>query len=186
MPRRAYSNRSPTRTAASSPQATHDRELPADHKLASEREIIRQSLNEITAELDSALAAAGLACPVYMCIPTGSIMTTTNGLGSPRSLFKSWARNWQNTTANTRTRLCNGLRDDGGGGSGDRSTLVVSRSERQPHNGGDTNKRRWSSDRTGQIVSRHPERHARLFQHHPRGLSASQNKSIRRRPHSAR
>jgi hypothetical protein len=41
----------------------------ANHAQAN-REKIRDSLNEITAELNSALAAAGLACPVYLCVPT--------------------------------------------------------------------------------------------------------------------
>jgi hypothetical protein len=47
----------------------------ANHAQAN-REKIRDSLNEITAELNSALAAAGLACPVYMCIPTGNALLT--------------------------------------------------------------------------------------------------------------
>jgi hypothetical protein len=34
------------------------------------RGIIRRSLGDITAELNSALVAASLACPLYLCIPT--------------------------------------------------------------------------------------------------------------------
>jgi hypothetical protein len=34
------------------------------------RNIIRQSLSKITAELNSALVAAGLAYPIYLCVPT--------------------------------------------------------------------------------------------------------------------
>jgi hypothetical protein len=34
------------------------------------RDIIRQSLSKITAELNSALVAAGLAYPIYLCVPT--------------------------------------------------------------------------------------------------------------------
>jgi hypothetical protein len=34
------------------------------------RNIIRKSLSEITAELNSALVAAGLAYPIYLCVPT--------------------------------------------------------------------------------------------------------------------
>ena len=35
------------------------------------RDIIRRSLGDITAELNSALVTASLACPLYLCIPTG-------------------------------------------------------------------------------------------------------------------
>ncbi len=49
---------------------THENELPAEDRLESQRDTIRQSLNQITEELNSALAKAGLAYPVYMCVPT--------------------------------------------------------------------------------------------------------------------
>jgi hypothetical protein len=45
------------------------KEQAADDQLQSQREMIRSSLNEIAAELNSALVAAGLACPVYVSVP---------------------------------------------------------------------------------------------------------------------
>ena len=42
----------------------------ADDKLVCQRDTIRQSLNEIAAQLNSALIAAGIACPVYICVPS--------------------------------------------------------------------------------------------------------------------
>jgi hypothetical protein len=49
---------------------THENELPAEDRLENQRDTIRQSLNEITAELNSALVRASLAYPVYLCVPT--------------------------------------------------------------------------------------------------------------------
>ena len=49
---------------------THKNELPADDGQDSIRETIRRSLNEIAAQLNSALIAAGIACPVYICVPS--------------------------------------------------------------------------------------------------------------------
>jgi hypothetical protein len=41
------------------------------------RDIIRQSLSDITAELNSALVAAGLTYPIYLCVPTtGDVLVT--------------------------------------------------------------------------------------------------------------
>ena len=37
---------------------THENELPAEDRLENQRDTIRQSLNQITAELNSALATA--------------------------------------------------------------------------------------------------------------------------------
>jgi len=49
---------------------THENELPPEDRLESQRETLRQSLNKITAEFNSALVAAGLAYPIYICVPT--------------------------------------------------------------------------------------------------------------------
>jgi hypothetical protein len=49
---------------------THVNELPQEDRLENQRETLRQSLNEITTELNSALVPARLAYPVYMCVPT--------------------------------------------------------------------------------------------------------------------
>jgi hypothetical protein len=49
---------------------TYDGKPSADDKLDGVREAIRRSLNEIAAQLNSALIAAGIACPVYICVPT--------------------------------------------------------------------------------------------------------------------
>ena len=45
--------------------------------LEAKRDTVRRTLNEITAELNSALVQAGFAYPVYMCVPTtgGSLLT---------------------------------------------------------------------------------------------------------------
>jgi hypothetical protein len=41
------------------------------------RDAIRQSLKEITAELNSALVKAELACPIYLCVPaSGDALAT--------------------------------------------------------------------------------------------------------------
>jgi hypothetical protein len=48
---------------------THDLTLPADDTLEAKRDTIRRSVNEIAADLNSALVAAGLACPIYLCVP---------------------------------------------------------------------------------------------------------------------
>jgi hypothetical protein len=42
----------------------------ANGSLEAKRDTIRQSLNEITTELNSALVQARLAYPVYLCVPT--------------------------------------------------------------------------------------------------------------------
>ena len=42
----------------------------AKNVLEAQRELVRKSLNEITAQLNTALVQAGLAYPVYMCVPT--------------------------------------------------------------------------------------------------------------------
>ena len=47
-----------------------DSELPASNRLQAERDTIRRSLNEMAAELNSALVTAGIACPVYICVPS--------------------------------------------------------------------------------------------------------------------
>jgi hypothetical protein len=49
---------------------TESEKASANH-IQSHREMIRSSLNEIAAELNSALVTAGLACPVYVSIPFG-------------------------------------------------------------------------------------------------------------------
>jgi hypothetical protein len=49
---------------------THENELPAEDRLENQRDTIRQSLSQITAELNSALVQAGLAYPMYLCVPT--------------------------------------------------------------------------------------------------------------------
>jgi hypothetical protein len=49
---------------------THDKTLPANDMLQAQRDMIRQSLTEITTGLNSVLAQAGLAYPVYICVPT--------------------------------------------------------------------------------------------------------------------
>jgi hypothetical protein len=49
---------------------TDKNEQPADDNREGVRETIRRSLNEITAELNSALITAGIACPVYICVPS--------------------------------------------------------------------------------------------------------------------
>jgi hypothetical protein len=48
---------------------THDLTLPADDTLEAKRDTIRRSVNEIAADLNSALVAAGLAYPIYLCVP---------------------------------------------------------------------------------------------------------------------
>jgi hypothetical protein len=48
-----------------------------DDALEAKRDTVRQTLSEITAELNSALVQAGLAYPVYMCVPmTGNSLLT--------------------------------------------------------------------------------------------------------------
>jgi hypothetical protein len=49
---------------------TDNNEPLIDDTWESQRQTIQQSLNGITAELNSALIKAGLAYPVYVCIPT--------------------------------------------------------------------------------------------------------------------
>jgi hypothetical protein len=57
---------------------THTNELPTDDDQDSVREAIRRSLNEIAARLNSALIAAGIACPVYICVPmSGDALVTS-------------------------------------------------------------------------------------------------------------
>jgi hypothetical protein len=56
---------------------THKNELPTDDDQDTVREAIRRSLNEIAAQLNSALIAAGIACPVYICVPmSGDALVT--------------------------------------------------------------------------------------------------------------
>ena len=56
---------------------TDKNELPAEDNLDSVRKAIRRSLNEIAAQLNSALIAAGVACPVYICVPaSGDALVT--------------------------------------------------------------------------------------------------------------
>ena len=43
----------------------------SDDELDALRATIEQSLNEIAAELSSALIAEGLAYPIYLCVPSG-------------------------------------------------------------------------------------------------------------------
>jgi hypothetical protein len=60
-----------------------DNEVPPSNDIFSPaREKMRQSIKEITAELNSALVAAGLACPVYICVPSSgdSIATYATSL----------------------------------------------------------------------------------------------------------
>jgi hypothetical protein len=44
-------------------------EMASENHIQSHRETIRQSLNEIVADLNSALVTAGLAYPVYVSVP---------------------------------------------------------------------------------------------------------------------
>jgi hypothetical protein len=56
---------------------TDKNQLPADDNQESVREALRRSLNEIAAQLNSALIAAGIACPVYICVPaSGEALVT--------------------------------------------------------------------------------------------------------------
>jgi hypothetical protein len=56
---------------------TDKNELPTDDDRDSVREGIRRSLNEIAGQLNSALIAAGIACPVYICVPiSGDALVT--------------------------------------------------------------------------------------------------------------
>ena len=65
--------------------------ISSPNRIRSHRETIRQSLNDIAADLNSALVAAGLACPVYVSVPfsgdsivtfaTPLILTMMNGIG---------------------------------------------------------------------------------------------------------
>jgi hypothetical protein len=48
----------------------HEFELPVEDQPENQRDTIRQSLNEITAELNSALVRASLAYPVFLCVPS--------------------------------------------------------------------------------------------------------------------
>jgi hypothetical protein len=50
---------------------TNGREIASANHIQSHRETIQQSLNEIAAELNSALVAAALAYPVYVIVPFG-------------------------------------------------------------------------------------------------------------------
>jgi hypothetical protein len=70
---------------------THENELPAEDRVENQRETIRQSLNDITAELNSALVAARLAYPVYLCVPTsGNVLLTFASPLDPDD--NEWAR----------------------------------------------------------------------------------------------
>jgi hypothetical protein len=56
---------------------TDDKNVSPDHTLEGKREAIRQSLNEITAELNSALIREELAYPIYLCVPaSGDALAT--------------------------------------------------------------------------------------------------------------
>jgi hypothetical protein len=51
--------------------------LPANDMRQAQRDIILRSLNQIAAELNSALVAAGLAYPVYVSVPfSGDLVVT--------------------------------------------------------------------------------------------------------------
>jgi hypothetical protein len=54
-----------------------DNELSANETIEEARHTIRESLNEIAADFNSALVAAGLAYPVYLCVPaSGDALAT--------------------------------------------------------------------------------------------------------------
>jgi hypothetical protein len=56
---------------------THSSELSPNGTLQLQRETIRQSINEITEALNSALVQAGVPFPVFLCIPsTGDAIAT--------------------------------------------------------------------------------------------------------------
>lgn len=46
-------------------------EMSDDDDIETQRATIKSTLTEIAAELNSALAVAGLAYPVYLCVPSG-------------------------------------------------------------------------------------------------------------------
>jgi hypothetical protein len=49
---------------------TFELDFPTDDRTESKREIIRQSLNEISIEIRKGLRDADLSCPVYICVPS--------------------------------------------------------------------------------------------------------------------
>ena len=51
-------------------------ETPSEHTLQSQRDKIRQSLQEITSDLNSALIDARLAYPVYLGVPSSGALLT--------------------------------------------------------------------------------------------------------------
>jgi hypothetical protein len=56
---------------------THKNELPTYDDQENVREVLRRLLNEIAAQLNSTLIAAGIACPVYICVPaSGEALVT--------------------------------------------------------------------------------------------------------------
>ncbi len=48
-----------------------------DERLEAEREIIRQSLDEIATEVGTALRDAGMNCPIYLAVPNSGDAITT-------------------------------------------------------------------------------------------------------------
>jgi hypothetical protein len=109
---------------------------PSTDKLIAVREKMRQSINEITAELNSALVKAELAYPVYLCVPaSGDALATIACPLDPDE--QSWneiveivcriveKKDRRNTAPRTSSRLRNGWYDDGRSGCDGGMILVL-------------------------------------------------------------
>ena len=66
-------------------------DMPFVDRIDAQREIIRQSLDEIAAEVGVALAEAAITCPVYMTVPSSgnSLATVATPLDPP---VEDWSK----------------------------------------------------------------------------------------------